>query len=143
MPRVVLILHYLSDLTCCIRKHIVYADDLTKLETDKILHHSCQRWEVYLEEVVKWCKKWRTKVKFGKTDITLFTKTGSSQVTIDMGGNILKQVTSKKCLGVIVDDKLYFNGHIKHVCSTALWSLIIFTHAMKHFTIVMALHIYK
>ena len=73
-----------------------------------------------LSKMDGWCLKWNMSIAPEKTDVLLFTPGSGEEikdddVNVEMGGMKLKRVKSKKILGVVVDDKLSFNDHIKHI----------------------------
>ena len=40
-------------------------------------------------------------------------------ISLKIKNNTIKQVTAKRMLGVIIDEKLTFKDHIKHICTQA------------------------
>ncbi len=57
-------------------------------------------------------------------DTMSISSTAGLVMSILLSGTPLNQVTSKYCLGVILDESLSFNLHIEHICSTDLRALI-------------------
>ncbi len=60
-----------------------------------------------------------------------------------MNGTILKQVTKKICLGVIVDENLTYEDHIDSICSSALKTPNKLGPAIKSANTEMSIHLYK
>ena len=81
-----------------------------------------------LSKMDGWCLKWNMSIAPEKTDVLLFTPGSGEEikdddVNVEIGGMKLKRVKSKKILGVVVDDKLSFNDHIKQKTSAAFRAL--------------------
>ena len=51
----------------------------------------------------------------GSTD-NLNTKSGDLSNVISIDNNLVSRVTSHKCLGVLLDEKLTFEIHIECIC---------------------------
>ncbi len=107
---------FISDLTERLGPHIGYADDLSLSETNKDLKLAVQAVEGDLQKVSEGCYKWRTMINLTKTDVQHFTRSIDKKITVQRNGTILKQVTKKRCLGVIVDENLIYNDHIDSFC---------------------------
>ncbi len=112
----VLFIFFISDLTERLGPHIGYADDLSLWETNKDLKLAIQAVEGDLQKVSVWCYKWKTTINLMKTDVQHFTRSMDKKITVQRNGTILKQVTKKRCLGVIVDENLTYNDHIDSIC---------------------------
>ena len=50
---------------------------------------------------------------------TLNTKSGDLSNVISIDNNLVSRVTSNKCLGVLLDEKLIFETHIEYICKKA------------------------
>ncbi len=97
----VLFIFFISDLTERLGPHIGYADDLSLWETKISTGRSgCGR---RCPESLRMVLQMETTINLTKTDVQYFTRSMDKKITVQMNGTIVKQVTKKRCLGVIVD----------------------------------------
>ena len=74
----------------------------------------------YLDVLLKWCYKWRININIKKTEVIVFSGgKNTPNISLKIKNNNIKQVTAKIMLGVMIDDKLTFKDHIKHICLQA------------------------
>ena len=73
-----------------------------------------------LDVLLKCCHKWRININIKKTKVILFSREKNTpNISLKIKSNTIKQVTAKRMLGVIIDEKLTFKDHIKHICMQA------------------------
>ena len=72
-----------------------------------------------VNEVSKWCRNNSLSIHPDKTEIMIISKTNFTGLLqpITLNGNIIKYVSSSKCLGMIVDTKLNWKSQIDNVSS--------------------------
>ena len=144
-----LFLAYINDMPECVRSEIkLFADDSLLYRRIKNNADHCQL-QGDLDKLQEWEQKWQMAFNAEKCEViritnkkrplcsdyfihnqklALRTEAKYLGVTIgsdyvEMGGMKLKRVKSKKILGVVVDDKLSFNDHIKQKTSAAFRAL--------------------
>ena len=74
--------------------------------------------EIDLEEIRIWVKKWRMKLNIQKTEFCIFSKDQEmldKDIELRMANKSLKRTGAPKLLGVILDEKLTYQEHIKTV----------------------------
>ena len=54
-----------------------------------------------------------------RSTYNLNTKSGDLPNVISIDNNLVSRVTSNKCLGVLLDEKLTFETHIEYICKRA------------------------
>ena len=68
--------------------------------------------------VRKWCYKWGQ--HFHKTEVMLHSKNGKDNIiVVKESGTTLKQVDTRKLLGVVIDKNLTFKDQIEYATSKA------------------------
>ena len=58
----------------------------------------------------------KTKLMVVGSTYNLSTKSGDLSNVITIDNNLVSRVPSKKCLGVLLDEKLTFENHIEYIC---------------------------
>ena len=88
---------------------LLYADDMV------LIGESDQALQSLLDEVYKWCYKWRLKVNESKTEVLHFQKTKVifTNVAFKYGNSSLEKVSSYKYRGIIMDVHLKFDLYAK------------------------------
>ena len=73
-----------------------------------------------LNAIWNWCKLWRITINFDKTKFLLFSNdTCQPLIQLNQQCTPLEQVTEKRMLGIIVDNKLSFKQHIDKITTNA------------------------
>ncbi len=139
----VLFIMYIAEMTHNIGPHISYADDLTFWHINSDINECASSTERDLESITAWCRKWRMTVSVAKTDIMIHSKNPNTSATVRMNGTALKSVTTKKCLGIILDPKMTLKQHVDYVCSTALGALHRTASLFSGCSVELSLHLYK
>lgn len=116
---------YINDLPRTTNTEVaLFADDTaiftSSWRTDTIVN----RLQTAATKVNKYCQKWRIKLNPAKSETIMFTKrrpAGYSNVTLN--GNQIEWSSHVRYLGVILDKRLTFTKHIKHLCDRAYAAL--------------------
>ena len=95
--------------------HISFADDVTAWITSADLTHACNQMTLELCDLLKYTIKWPLNISAPKTEAMVLGKKESPKIVVKLGNSTLKQVSSKKCLGIVIDEKLSFNEHADYV----------------------------
>ena len=97
----------------------LYADDLklySVLETDD----DCNILQEKLNAIYDWSCKWQLLISYKKCNVMLlYVGNLEHNIQLLLNGNALPVANEIKDLGVIVDDKLTFNGHIGQIVKRA------------------------
>jgi hypothetical protein len=75
--------------------------------------------EKSLEAITKWLKKSGLKVNNEKTDLCLFYRQDTAQVSIHVGETVIKSKSKINVLGVIFDSNIQWTNHISKVIQKA------------------------
>ena len=100
-----------------------YADDLEVFSTHNSPEAAANQLNADLDLVGKWCSKWRQTCSASKSEVMLFSPKGHHKIAAIILNTQLKQVTSKKNLGVALDENLKFILHNKELRSRAMCPL--------------------
>ena len=120
----ILFIVYTADISKCIQQsHVKYADDLSHLTTDSYLTTAIAKAEDDLEKINQWTVKNRLPISIPKTEVILFSSKGHRDIVVHMNGRPLTQVTEKRILGVILDEKLTYKSHIQATSRRAAGAL--------------------
>ena len=110
-------------------KHLFFnqfADDTTTMLSSPNINELNSQLESEGNKVLVWLKTNRLKINLEKTNCMLFTtKKNSPSLKIILDNKILSMVSETKFLGVIVDNKLSWKSHIKHISTKISKSLAI------------------
>ena len=116
-----------------ISKYIKYADDGTIYITGKNIKIMEELIQEDLQNINKWCEKWRMPINIKKTKVIVFRRnTSLPSINIkcrskDSDGtiNIVKIVQSReqKILGIILDESLNFESHLQLIIRNAYNSM--------------------
>ncbi|MEW8548699.1 MAG: reverse transcriptase family protein, partial [Candidatus Thiodiazotropha sp.] len=97
---------------------VKFADDGTLWRSGNDILKMIQETESDLEEIGNWVKKWRMKLNIQKTEYCIFSKDQrvlDLDTEIKMANTPLKRTRAPKLLGVVLDEKLTFQEHVKTV----------------------------
>ena len=115
----ILFIIYINDLPQIsnLAKHIYFADDANLI----ISTDTFEQLEVMVNEILTLIIDWATnnglKLNASKTKYMIFTNKKTDDIAIYMGGERLKQSDHEKFLGVIIDTKLNWAHHIRHLAT--------------------------
>lgn len=117
-----LFLLYINDLTLCSKllKYILFADD-----TNLIISHKDPRiLEANLNKELKLISNWfrlnKLSLNIDKTNFMIFknkyNQNSNHKINVFINGKKLKQVSTVKFLGVLIEDNLSWKSHTAHIC---------------------------
>jgi exonuclease III len=103
---------------------IQYADDTAVISTERNPLRAADALQSYLIDLEEFYNRWKISVNGSKSELVLFKphisirqthaiKRGK-QISVNIGGELLKPTKSVKYLGIILDDDLKFGAHIQH-----------------------------
>ena len=97
-----------------------FADDYNLWKTATKLVDLESNMQKDLDVLLEWCHKWRININIKKTEVIVFNREKNTpNISLKIKNNTIKQATAKRMLGVIIDEKLTFKDHIKHICIQA------------------------
>ena len=99
-------------------RKVKFADDGTLWRSGKDIPKMVQDMEIDLEEIRMWVKKWRMKLNIQKTEFCIFSKDQEildMDIEMRMADKNLKRTRTPKLLGVILDERLTYQEHVKSV----------------------------
>ena len=97
-----------------------FADDYNLWKTAIKLADLESNTQKDLDVLLEWCHKWRIYINIKKTEVIVFSgEKNTANISLKIKNNTIKQVTAKRMLGVMTDEKLTFKDHIKHICMQA------------------------
>ena len=95
--------------------HCKFADDGTMWHRGKCLNSLAQKISNDVQIVQGWCNKWRMKLSFPKTEVTLFHVRPMQEQFHDIftiGNATLHYNPTPKILGITLDEQLNFSTHV-------------------------------
>ena len=113
-----LFLIYINDMTNCSTKLFLtqFADDSTITYSTVDLDLTEQTIKEEFEKVLEWLAANKLIINLSKTQLMVFTNTPRTRtVTITVNNQTIEEVAETKFLGVILDNKLCWDAHIKHI----------------------------
>ena len=117
-----LFLLYVNDLPNCLAhsKPNLFADDTNISTSSECMKDLEKRLNSDLENIYQWLVSNRLTLNLTKTEYMIIgsrhrLKKIELNPEIKIGGQSVKRVKTTKCLGMIIDDKLRWEGHIDHV----------------------------
>ena len=120
---VILFLVFFGDLSLDPNSHVKYADDLEVYSTHVTPGQAAHQLNEDLKIVGLWCTQWRQTCSASKSEAILFSPKSHHDITVHLLDSPLKQVTSKKCLGITLDENLNFILQVKETHSRAMCAL--------------------
>ena len=96
-----------------------YADDSYEIETGPDRHESVQRLKIRLERTIDWLKSSGLKVNEEKTELVVFYKRDTEEVSINLNGREIKSKKEIKVLGTIFDSKLEWHANVEKCVKSA------------------------
>ena len=120
----ILFIIFIKDIASNIPKHIKFADDLTIWVRNRDAKVASKELEKQLKKLQDWCNKWRLIINIQKTEVICFSAFNHTDIEVKLGNTTLNQVNVKPCLGVMIDENLAFNLHIKTLKNKAMAAFI-------------------
>lgn len=138
-----LFLLYINDI-CNISKTlkiVLFADDTSIFCSGGDLHELLGRITSEMCKMKMWFDRNKLSINLSKTKFILFSNCNkNTQVQIQIDGVGIERVNENKFLGVIIDDKINWKSHIKHVHSKLSRSISVLSKA-RHILDHKSLHI--
>ena len=115
----ILFILYINDLPHVdnLAHHIFFADDANLIITADTYEELNTIANSVLNMVQDWVVSNGLKLNVGKTKYKIFTNRARQDINISIGGQKLIQSVQERFLGVIIDNKLNWAQHIKHLTS--------------------------
>ena len=133
-----LFLLYINDMSKCSLKlfFTLFADDSTLTYTSSYsINHARKIIEKELKKVLVWLAANKLIINLNKTHLMVFTNSrrynSEKSITIKANDQIISEITETKFLGVILDNKLVWDAHIKHISNKMSKSVAILK-LLKH-----------
>ena len=109
---------YTNDLPNCLThsKTILFADDTTVYLNSQNIPDMYIQINYDLESLSEWFRVNKLSLNIGKTNYVVFKQNHTAvdaHLTINIGNYIIEHKTVVKFLGVYIDEKLEWHGHIK------------------------------
>ncbi|XP_053379939.1 uncharacterized protein LOC123561196 [Mercenaria mercenaria] len=108
-------------------RHTEYADDAGLWNSDHSVETAVLKTNLDLEKITRWCDQWNMRIAPEKTEVLVF---GKNRDNLDQTNTHIflknKEITvskSKKVLGIIIDDNLKFEQHIKEKTAAGFGAL--------------------
>ena len=99
-----------------ILKFSLFADDSTASHSDSDLNSTLNTLKNEFTKVLDWLIANKLIINLQKTHLMLFTnKTRPESISLNIDDNVITEKMETKFLGVIVDNQLNWNAHIKHI----------------------------
>ena len=98
------------------KTHTEFADDNTVVSHSEDLDEASDMATHDTDEIINnWCPKWNMGISTDKTEVVVVPppNTPTPKLTLKIKDKVIKQVSHKKVLGIIVDENLDFNLHIQ------------------------------
>ena len=113
----------------------MFADDTTLFHSSRILTQLINIINTELTNVVNWLNANRLSLNVDKTNFMVFRPKVKNQEcpNIQINGSEIKEVSSAKFLGVIIDNKMSWAEHINHISRKVLKSIDVIIKARKSF----------
>ena len=119
---------FINDMENCskILKFIQFADDTTLLFSSSNIDQLNEILETEGNKVVMWLKANKLIINLTKTNCMLFSnKQGDPQIRIKLDDTHLEALSETTFLGVVIDNKLTWKYHIKHISNKISKSIAI------------------
>lgn len=96
----------------------IYADDTAIYSTSMSPKLACNKLQTHLDEIQKYCTKWKLKINPLKTEAIIFKdrrhiKPGQKRLTLTYDNNDIEYKNQIKYLGMTLTSNLKFNAHVK------------------------------
>ena len=131
-----LFLIYVNDMknSSDILKFTQFADDSTTTYSHSNLRNAITTIETEFEKVLTWLLANRLVINLNKTHLMLFTnRKRPDEISLNVNGNSITEKVESKFLGVMVDNKLSWQSHIKHISNKISKSLSILRYLRYSF----------
>ena len=98
----------------------MFADDTTIYTIGKDINNIILKLQCILDQVYTWCQSNRLIAHESKTEAMIISSQNfiGPLPRLTYGNSTIKYKQSSKCLGLIIDNKLSWQEHIKNVCKS-------------------------
>ena len=96
-----------------------FADDMSLWTSDTCKKVTFLRLQRCLNDIERWCSKWRIKLNVAKTQLVSFSRT-KQKLELKLFGQCIREQNELKLLGVCFDKNLCFTSHCKSKASKAM-----------------------
>ena len=123
-----LFLIFINDMKNCseLLKFIQFADDTTLLFSSPNIEQLNEILETEGNKVIKWLNANKLIINLSKTNCMLFSnKRGDPQINIKLDNTEIESQKESTFLGVIIDNKLTWKSHVKHISNKISKSIAI------------------
>ena len=138
---------YINDLSAVskILTSVLFADDTTLVDHDSNLTTLINRFNTELVNIVNWLNANKLSLNIDKTNFMIFRPKNRNELSPDImiSGSKIDEVDRAKFLGVIIDNKLNWSHHTKHVTTKMSKGIGIIIKARKYFNQVTLLNLYN
>ena len=115
-----LFLLYINDIENCskILSLVLYADDTNAFHSTSCIKTLSKTMQTELDKVVKWFSANKLSINASKTKFVLFkgkNKSQNEQMSLRINTDVIKQVSSVRFLGLIINEGLTWKEHIDSV----------------------------
>jgi hypothetical protein len=96
----------------------LYADDTAIIATSRIPTLLVSYLESYLSDIQRWLSEWRIAINVSKSTAIIFARAGRRFIQprpVTLFGESIQWVDTTRYLGVTLDTRLTWSGHIVHV----------------------------
>ena len=146
-----LFLVYINDISTAITnsKISMYADDTVVYISHADVNLSIPLLQSDLNRVYTWCNSNKLTINCKKTKLCMFgmrsaiKKSKTQDVQLSLSNQILERVCSYKYLGLILDEHLTFNKHIKELKRIVSHKLYLLSKIRKYITTDACINIFK
>ena len=122
---------YVNDIINCsnILKSILFADDITVMCKNKNINQLNNIITSETKKVMNWFSANKLLLNLSKSNTMLFSnKRGNPKLKVDIQNINLKEKEVVTFLGVLIDNKLLWTSHTKHICSKISKSIFSYSH---------------
>ena len=124
----VLFLLFINDITQNVNKGTcnIFADDVAIYCNGSDVSEVELKLQLCINEIDEWYNNNRLKINADKTNVILISshaKHVRKELNVNLRGTKLKQVDSVRYLGLIIDSKLRWDNHVKHLCKTLSYNV--------------------
>ena len=131
-----LFLLYVNDMgnSSDILKFSQFADDSTATHSGDNVRNVISTLETEFTKVLQWLNANKLIINLSKTHLMVFTnRKRPKEIVINVNGNQITEVSESKFLGVIVDNKLSWQSHIKYISGKVSKNLAILRYLRYSF----------
>ena len=124
---------------------VLLADDTTLVKSDKNLQRLVETFNEELKHIVNWLNANRLSLNIDKTNFMIFRPKNKNELPPDItiNGSKITEVNKAKFLGVIIDNKLTWNNHIKLITQKISKGIGIMIKARKYFNTITLTNLYN